>query len=167
MRDVSRRHVRYAGKMSIAFEPIVFEEQTVGLVRTAVRISNAYDVRAANRGELPATQVRSILLDCILVDTGATHLSLPQDMIEALDLDRGREISLQTATGPATANYYDGALVQIEGRTALLPCVSLPPGSLPLLGVVPLESLGFEPDLQRQELRMLPENGPTTYIAAF
>lgn len=39
-------------------------------------------------------------------------------------------------------------------------------GSEPLLGVIQLEMLGLEPDLQNQRLRLLPRSGRRTYLMA-
>jgi hypothetical protein len=51
------------------------------------------------------------------------------------------------------------ARLRIEDREAQFDCLELPGGSAPLLGVIPLERLGFEPDLKAQRLRRLPADG--------
>ena len=43
-------------------------------------------------------------------------------------------------------------------------CVELPTGQTPLLGLIPLEDLGLDPDLQNQKLRHLPMRGKETYV---
>lgn len=43
-------------------------------------------------------------------------------------------------------------------------CVELPGGADPLLGLIPLEDLGLEPDLKNQRLRVLPAEGKDTYL---
>ncbi|MEO1637439.1 MAG: hypothetical protein AAFS04_20440 [Cyanobacteria bacterium J06631_9] len=35
---------------------------------------------------------------------------------------------------------------------------------IPLLGVLPMEALGLEPDLHNQQLRLLPMKGDNSYI---
>ncbi len=52
----------------------------------------------------------------------------------------------------------------VEGREGIFNCVKLPIGSDPLLGLILLEDLGLEPDLQNQRLRLLPMEGKDTYL---
>jgi hypothetical protein len=52
----------------------------------------------------------------------------------------------------------------IAGREGTFNCIELPAGSDPLLGVIPLEDLGLELDLQNQQLRVLPMEGKDTYL---
>ena len=42
--------------------------------------------------------------------------------------------------------------------------MELPAGENPLLGVIPLEDLGLEPDLKNQQLKVLPNQGKDTYL---
>ncbi|MEO0759188.1 MAG: hypothetical protein AAFY78_20205 [Cyanobacteria bacterium J06648_16] len=42
--------------------------------------------------------------------------------------------------------------------------VELPEGQTPLLGLIPMEDLRLEPDLQNQRLRVLPDTGKDSYI---
>ena len=54
----------------------------------------------------------------------------------------------------------------IEGRAGNFECLELPDGASPLLGVLPLEALGIEPDILNHRLRLLPEEpGNTHYLA--
>ena len=43
-------------------------------------------------------------------------------------------------------------------------CLELPGGQNNLLGVIPLEALGLEPDLRSQKLRVLPTESNETYL---
>jgi hypothetical protein len=52
----------------------------------------------------------------------------------------------------------------VEGREGIFNCIELPEGSDPLLGLIPLEDLGLEPDLVNQKLRVLPVEGKDTYL---
>ncbi|WP_375514154.1 hypothetical protein [uncultured Nostoc sp.] len=52
----------------------------------------------------------------------------------------------------------------VEGREGTFNCIELAEGSDPLLGLIPLEDLGLEPDLQNQKLRVLPMEGKDTYL---
>lgn len=59
---------------------------------------------------------------------------------------------------------YEGLKLTVEGREGRYDCVELPAGQIPLLGLIPLEDLGLEPDLQNQRLRHLPTQGKETYM---
>ena len=47
---------------------------SMGKVTTTVTVTNRIDQILAERGFIPATQIRSVTLDNVLVDTGATRL---------------------------------------------------------------------------------------------
>ena len=101
--------------------------------------------------------VRSVQLDQALVDTGATHLCLPADIIRALGLELSRVVSLTTAAGQRQSNVYRGVDLTVHDRTISAECIELPEGSPPLLGAYPMQALGVEPDLVNHSLRLLPE----------
>jgi hypothetical protein len=50
------------------------------------------------------------------------------------------------------------------GREGTFECLELPGGSDPLLGVIPLEALGIELDLQNQQLILLPMSPTASYL---
>ncbi|MFG6104105.1 aspartyl protease family protein [Leptothoe sp. EHU-05/26/07-4] len=136
----------------------------MGKVAVTLNLINWVDQVLAERGFIPAAQVRSITVDNALVDTGATRLCLPTEVIQKLGLKLTGTIGAQTATGPQTVNVYEGLKLTVEGREGRYDCVELPAGQTPLLGLIPLEDLGLEPDLQNQRLRHLPVTGKETYM---
>ena len=69
-----------------------------------------------------------------------------------------------TASGPARARIFRDAGIELLGRSGTFDCLELPEGVPPLLGVVPLEVLGLQPDLARQQLRVLPDEGDHPYL---
>jgi clan AA aspartic protease len=138
----------------------------VGQVFTNLVIRNYRDVIAAEeRGN--GHRVREESLERVLVDTGATHLCLPTDIIERLGLVLRREIVVRTAAGERETRLYGAAEVTIDNRTTLVNVIELPGAAQPLLGVLPMEELGIEPDLANQKLRMLPETGPSSHFTAY
>ena len=54
----------------------------------------------------------------------------------------------------------------VNGRRSAFDCVELTDINQPLLGVLPMERLGLEPDLQNERLRMLPITEDDTYLYA-
>ena len=138
----------------------------MGRVDTALTIANAADVDRAQAGEIEAAAIRSVSLDSVLVDTGATYLSLPAGLVARLGLHRERDLIIGTAAGPQPAGLYRGALLEVLGRRATVDVLELPDNVPALLGVIPLEALGIEPDVRHRQLRLLPEDENDTYVTA-
>ena len=138
--------------------------EPVGRIVTNLTIINRLDEADAARGRLAPGEVRSVTLDEVLVDTGATTLCLPADVIAALGLAPLREVDSATAGGLGRARLFQDAKIALLGRESTSECLELPVGATPLLGVIPLEALGIEIDLQRQQLRLLPDRSKDTYF---
>lgn len=138
----------------------------VGKVVTTLTVTNRVDEALSARGSLAKDKVRSLSVTGVLVDTGATTLCLPIGLIRQLGLPLLRTMAVTTATGEEDLELYQDAKIELEGRSGTFECIALPDGSTPLLGVVPLEMLGLEPDLQNQRLRLLPDTGRDTYMLA-
>ncbi|MBW4509619.1 MAG: aspartyl protease family protein [Scytonematopsis contorta HA4267-MV1] len=135
-----------------------------GKVTTKITITNQIDQTLAERGFIPTEQIRSITLDDVLVDTGATRLCLPKHIILDLGLPFQGEVDVKIATGLQKVRVFKMLNLSVEGREGVFNCIELPEGSDPLLGLIPLEDLGLEPDLQNQKLRVLPLEGKDTYL---
>jgi clan AA aspartic protease len=138
--------------------------EEMGKVLTTLTITNRVDEALAKRGIIPAEQVRSITLNNVLVDTGATTLCLPPDAIATLGLELLKEVSVTTATGLSKARIFRDATISLCGREGTFECLELPGGRDALLGVIPLEALGLEPDLRNQTLKVLPDESVDTYL---
>ncbi|NJM45645.1 MAG: aspartyl protease [Alkalinema sp. RU_4_3] len=136
----------------------------MGKVLTSLTITNRADQILAERNLMPQEDVRSVVLNNVLVDTGATTLCLPGDLIEKLGLSVLKEVDVLTAMGLGKARIFQDAKLMICGREGTFECLELPRESSPLLGVVPLEMLGLEPDLQKQTLKILPSESVNTYL---
>jgi predicted aspartyl protease len=140
------------------------KSEKMGKVTTTITITNQIDQTLAERGFIPAEQIRSITLHDVLVDTGATRLCLPKNIILDLGLPLQGEVDVKIATGLHKARIFKMLNLSVEGREGTFNCIELPEGSDPLLGLIPLEDLGLEPDLQNQKLRVLPVEGKDTYL---
>jgi hypothetical protein len=138
----------------------------VGKVYTELTITNHRDEIRADDGTIQTSQVRTITLRDVLVYTGASTLSLPQPMIARLALTPSREVDVQTAKGISRAMLYSDARLTVLGRSATFECLELPEEAVPLLGVLPLETLGLELDLQQETLLARPETGRGTHVTA-
>ncbi len=139
-------------------------KNSMGKITTSIVITNRADQAIASRGFMPAGDVRKIDLNDVLVDTGATTLCLPPEAIAQLGLELLKEVDVKTATGLSKARIFRDATISLLGREGTFECLEVPGGSDPLLGVIPLEALGIELDLQNQQLKVLPMNSSQTYL---
>jgi len=87
-------------------------------------------------------------------------------VIAGLGLRPVRDVMIGTATGPQRARLYGDARLALLGREGTFDCLELPGATQPLLGVIPMEALGLEPDLAGRRLRLLPDQSPDSYITA-
>ena len=143
------------------------DAETMGRITTQITITNGADQIRVEDGTISPDAVRAVTLDDVLVDTGATTLCLPRDTIATLGLRLLREAVAETATGSATVRIFQDAKISLLGREGTFDCVELPEGRAPLLGVIPLEFLGAELDLQKQELRLLPMTPGQSYFLVY
>jgi hypothetical protein len=73
--------------------------QNMGKVTTTLIVTNWVDEVLAERGFIQSHEIRSITLENVLVDTGASRLCLPQEIIQALGLKCIGENDVKTALG--------------------------------------------------------------------
>jgi len=137
----------------------------MGKILTSLTITNRIDQANAEDGRIPPDQVRTVTLDRVLVDTGATTLCLPAAIITTLGLKLLKSVDVATANGFSQARIFQDARISLLGREGTFECLELPGGRDPLLGVIPLEALGIELDLHRQTLKVLPEASMNTYLS--
>ncbi len=135
----------------------------IGKVFTKLTVINRADQILTENGIIPPEQVRSITLENVLVDTGATTLCLPADVIAKLGLKLLKEVNVATAVGIGRARIFEDAKISLCDREGTFECLELPGSSDALLGVIPLEALGLEPDLRNQRLKVLPDETTDTY----
>jgi clan AA aspartic protease len=139
-------------------------QEPMGRIITTLVITNRVDEALSERGFVPKDEVRSVTLNNVLIDTGATTLCLPADIIDQLGLEILKTVEVETATGISQARIFQDAKISILGREGTFECLELPGGQSPLLGVIPLEALGIELDLQNQVLKVLPISPTQTYL---
>jgi predicted aspartyl protease len=138
--------------------------RTMGKVLTTLTIMNRADQIRAEDGTISPEQIRSITLEDVLVDTGATTLCLPAEAIAKLGLSLLKEVNVSTAMGIGKARIFQDAKMLLCGREGTFECLELPGGKNALIGVIPLEAMGLEPDLRNQTLKVLPTESTDTYL---
>jgi predicted aspartyl protease len=142
-------------------------KQDIGIITTTLTVTNLVDAILAERCLISSEEVRSITLDNVLVDTGATRLCLPASIIAELGLPLAGEIDVKTATGLSKARLFRLARLTVLGRQGEFTCIELPGSEDPLLGVIPLGELGLQPDVIQQKLVLLSDQGINTYHLAY
>jgi clan AA aspartic protease len=79
-----------------------------------------------------------------LVDSGATELALPADLIERLKLRETGKVQVYTADGGEHTYRVFGIVdLVVQGRSCQVRAIELPHGTEPLLGAVPLEEMDW------------------------
>ena len=135
------------------------EQHDIGRVLTEATAENLKDMWAAERGLIAAPQVRKLEIPEALVDTGATLLSLPTQMIQQLGLGKAYTKRVNTSIGPADADVYEPVRLTIQGRSCTMDVMEVPDGIPALIGQLPLEHLDFVVDLRSHKLIGNPAHG--------
>lgn len=136
----------------------------MGQIEVEIIVSNALDRERQLAGEIALNDIRSERIREVLVATGATMLCLPADVIARLGVPVERQVHVETATGFATARLFRQVRLEVAGRHGIFECLESPLGALPLLGAVPMEMLGIEPELRTRSIRRLPEGPERSYL---
>ena len=111
------------------------------------------------RGKLTSDQVRRIVVQDALVDTGATTLALPPSMIRQLGLTKQYEKRIVTASGRTTTAVYETVRMEIMGREATLDPMEVPEGNPVLIGQMPLQAMDWVVDTTAHKLIGNPAHG--------
>lgn len=81
---------------------------------TTLVVTNRGDEVLAERGIIPSEGVRAVTLKNVLVDTRATTLYLPSDVISQLGLSILKEVDVATATGFGKARIFQDAKIFVD-----------------------------------------------------
>ena len=133
--------------------------EPMGRVLTSIFIENLADLWEVERGLRTADQVRGVMVEDALVDTGASTLSLPPSLIGQLGLKHYKTRPVRTAAGPAEARVFEAVRFTIQGRDGKVDVLEVPEGTPVLVGQVPLEITDFVVDPKNQCLICNPAHG--------
>jgi clan AA aspartic protease len=130
----------------------------MGKVMTKLIIENDVDRCNAENGLILPSQVRRVEVEA-LVDTGATTLVLPADVVAKLGVPlRDRQMA-RLADGTLSEVARVRSLhIEILGRDMTGDALVVPAGATPLIGQVQLEMLDLVVDPRSQELRPNPRS---------
>jgi len=135
------------------------ETATMGRVLVAARLENLEDVYKAAQGALPAEQVRAVEVTDALVDTGATGLLVPRQLIAQLGLSMLRTRPARTIAGSVEVPIYRAVRLTVQGRDCISDVGEIGDGFSVVIGQVPLELMDWVVDPKGQRLIGNPEHG--------
>jgi predicted aspartyl protease len=133
--------------------------ETMGRVLTEATFENREDLWAAEKGLIAPDRVRRVTVGDALVDTGATHLSMPTSMIRQLGLNKFGTRRVKSTRGVVEADLYGSVRLTIQGRSSHLDVMEVPDDVPVLIGQIPLEDLDFVVDMQSRRLIGNPAHG--------
>lgn len=139
-------------------------EETVGAVRTRVKLTNVIDEALIERGLLAPRLLRTCEVDA-LVDTGSVYLVLPEAVVQELGLRIVDQQPAQFADGrEAIVDVTEGLRIECEGRRTTED--ALVTGNEVLIGQVVLEKLDLLVDCKNKQLIPNPKHPdyPVTYV---
>jgi clan AA aspartic protease len=121
-----------------------------------IRVTNATDVGMVAAGIIASEAVRSESIEA-LVDTGATMLALPADLVARLGLPVMDTRKVKFANG-AVEEVQCVTRIEIEilGRKMGCDALVLPAGATALIGQLQLEALDLIVDPKAREVRVNP-----------
>lgn len=123
---------------------------------TKVKLTNTDDLARVQAGVLRPDQVRELELEA-LVDTGATSLVLPADVVAALGVREVGRRKVRYADGRVEEIPWVGSLqIEILGRAMHGEALVVAAGAMPLVGQIPLENLDLIVDPKSREARVNP-----------
>jgi predicted aspartyl protease len=135
------------------------ETNTMGIVLVTALIENNYDVKRAEEGQIPETEIRRFEVNDARVDTGATHVSMPIRLINQLGLKRIKTVVAKTTAGPMSFGIFELVKLTIQGRDCEVRVAEVADNCPVLIGFIPLELLDFVVDSKNQRLIGNPDHG--------
>jgi clan AA aspartic protease len=125
---------------------------------TKLKLTNAVDLAKVREGTLPPEQVRTVEVEA-LVDTGATMLVLPEDVVAALGLPELRRVRTGIADGSVRTVPLVGDLrIELVGREMTCDALVMPAGTTPLIGQIPLEEMDLVVNPKSQDVTVNPDS---------
>jgi predicted aspartyl protease len=143
------------------------ESQTMGRVVVKAVIENVEDLLNVSNGTLAPEKVRRIEMPDALVDTGASTLSLPKQLIDQLGLRSFGTRRARTSAAPAVFNKYGVVRLTILDRDWTGDVIELPDDFPVLIGPLPLEALDLVVDMGNHRVIGNPAHGGEYIIDMF
>ncbi|TGM10751.1 hypothetical protein EHQ81_18210 [Leptospira selangorensis] len=128
----------------------------LGRIYQKAELENTADVLAYKSGNLVQDRIRKVEIE-FLVDTGASMVCLPGDLIQILGLQPMYTRPAITANGTVQTKVYSPIQLKIWDRKCNMEVMELPIGTPPLLGYLALETLDLYPNPKKKILEGNPD----------
>src|SRR6185436_11350279 len=126
----------------------------MGKVMEKIKLTNSYDEERVLSGDWRPEQVRSVEIEA-LVDTGATMLILPADVVAQLGVrEQGRRNVVYADGRKDEIPWIGGVRLTVLGREMIASALVVPAGATALIGQIPLEELDLIVDPKSRALRV-------------
>ena len=136
----------------------------MGEIVASMELENTVDRDNASDGLRDEATVRRATVDGV-VDTGATMLVLPEDVVGQLGLRTRRQVTVAYANDYRELRQVAGPVtVQIGNRSMNADCIIGPPSSEPLIGQIVLEALDLVADCGNRTLAPRPDSPDTPLL---
>ena len=136
----------------------------MGEIIASMELENTVDRDNASDGLRDEATVRRATVDGV-VDTGATMLVLPEDVVGQLGLRTRRQVTVAYANDYRELRQVAGPVtVQIGNRSMNADCIIGPPSSEPLIGQIVLEALDLVADCGNRTLAPRPDSPDTPLL---
>jgi len=130
----------------------------MGQVIEKVLIKNDYDTVKLELGLIDEKDIRQISIDAI-VDTGASYLCLPPNVIKQLGLKYYNSSKVRTGNGPVELRFFKGADIYIRDRFAQMQVMENKDDEIPaLIGVLILEAMDYVVNPQTGQIEGNPQH---------
>ena len=116
---------------------------------TRIELANQDDLVAVRLGVMNLKEVRRLIVEDALVDTGATGLCLPNPLIKQLGLTPIRRAHAQTANGIVERVIYSEVEYTVLERSDSIRVTDLPEDMPALVGHMILEALDLCVDMRK------------------
>ncbi len=129
----------------------------MGKVMAKLKLTNNHDEEDLRLGRLrSAKKIRTIEVEA-LVDTGATMLVLPADIVQKLGLVPVGTRGVKLADGSTKRiPWVTDVRLEVLNRFGVFSALVMPAGSPPLIGQIPLEELDLIVDPKSRDVRVNP-----------
>ena len=128
----------------------------MGKIMMKLKLTNNTDLDKAQERLIPPERVRTVEVEA-LIDTGATTLVLPADVVQRLGLlEQGRRKVRYADGRVAEVPWVGGVRLEILGREMTCDALVEAAGTVPLVGQIPLAELDLVVDPKTREARVNP-----------
>jgi len=129
----------------------------MGLVYADITLSNSFDITAAKKGLIAASDVKKFEVRA-LVDSGAITLTITDAIARQLDLEVEDSINVELADGTHSKRDLVGPVtIRFKNRMTSCSALVLPGASEVLLGAIPLEAMDVIIDPLAEQLIVHPD----------